>query len=54
MFSVISVPPCEIVSLQLKLDSFVKMGVPQGILAHMGYNRVSSTKNRRWDCLSRE
>jgi hypothetical protein len=28
MFSVISVPPCEIVSLQLQLDSFVKMGAP--------------------------
>ena len=28
-----SVAPCEIVSLQLKLDSFVKMRVAQGILA---------------------
>jgi hypothetical protein len=26
-----SVAPCEIVSLQLKLDSLVKMGVGQGI-----------------------
>jgi hypothetical protein len=33
MSSVISVAPCEIVSLKLKFDSFVKMRVAQGILA---------------------
>jgi hypothetical protein len=32
MSSVISVAPCEIVSLKLKFDSFVKMRVAQGIL----------------------
>jgi hypothetical protein len=32
VISVISVAPCEIVSVQLKLDSLVKIGVRQGIL----------------------
>ena len=32
MFSAISVAPCEIVSLKLKFDSFVKIRVAQGIL----------------------
>jgi hypothetical protein len=32
MFFVISVAPCEIVSSQLQLDSFVKMRVAQGNL----------------------
>jgi membrane-bound lytic murein transglycosylase D len=40
MFSVISVSPCEIISLQLQLDSFVKMGVRQRILA-MGVRRLA-------------
>jgi hypothetical protein len=49
MFSVISVAPCEIISLKLKFDSFVKMRVARGILDAKPHRRGRRAAVRETD-----